>query len=165
MSKNITVCVDGSESSEAAFSMAVELAKGMGASLHILTVAPPSVPSYMSVPASPAGMMPDEEVVRHHTELAERFMESARQRGVEDRGFTVLKGHVVEQVLDHLEREGTDLLVVGARGLSRFQRLLLGSVSSALVQYAKTSVLVVKRPGATVASGPGAPRGRTRSRP
>jgi nucleotide-binding universal stress UspA family protein len=144
MMRNVTVCVDGSDSAEAAFHQAADLAKALGAPLHILTVAPPAVPSYLGAPSSPSTFLPDEEVVRYHSELAQRFVARAKERGLSDVGYTVMKGHAVEQILDHLDREPADVLVVGARGLSRFQRLLLGSVSSALVQYAKCSVLVVK---------------------
>ena len=52
-----------------------------------------------------------------------------------------------------LEQNPTDLLVVGSRGLSAARRLLLGSVSTALVNHAPCPVLVV-RPPVTKPPGP-----------
>jgi nucleotide-binding universal stress UspA family protein len=42
------------------------------------------------------------------------------------------------------EELGADLLVLGSRGLGMLDRLLLGSVNSAVVQRAPCSVLVVR---------------------
>lgn len=42
------------------------------------------------------------------------------------------------------EEGGFDLIVIGRRGISGTDKLFLGSVSNAVLQQAKTSVLVVK---------------------
>jgi nucleotide-binding universal stress UspA family protein len=47
-------------------------------------------------------------------------------------------------ILDYAENEDKDLNVIGSRGRSRFKKLLLGSVASAVVRYATCPVLVIK---------------------
>ncbi len=58
-----------------------------------------------------------------------------------------------EGILQAADQCRSDLVVVGARGLSRFERLVLGSVSRAVVHAAQIPVLVVrvdqKRPEST----------------
>ena len=47
-------------------------------------------------------------------------------------------------ILDVADREGVDLIVIGARGLSGLKELALGSVSTQVVPHAHCPVLVVK---------------------
>jgi nucleotide-binding universal stress UspA family protein len=47
-------------------------------------------------------------------------------------------------LLDEAEQWGADCLFVGARGLSRIERFLLGSVSAAVAARAQCSVEVVR---------------------
>jgi nucleotide-binding universal stress UspA family protein len=50
----------------------------------------------------------------------------------------------VDEILAFLYQHPTDLLVLGSRGLSAARRLLLGSVSTAMVTHAPCPVLVVR---------------------
>jgi nucleotide-binding universal stress UspA family protein len=58
--------------------------------------------------------------------------------------FEVAVGHATQQIIYHADRYQVDLIVLGHRGKSMFQRLLLGSVSKQVVQYADRTVLVVR---------------------
>ena len=51
---------------------------------------------------------------------------------------------VVGEIVKFAERENIDLIVIGTRGQSEFERLLLGSVTSGVTVYAPCSVMVVK---------------------
>jgi nucleotide-binding universal stress UspA family protein len=51
-----------------------------------------------------------------------------------------------EVIVEEAENWGADLIVMGSRGLGVWNRLLLGSVSSAVVHHAKCSVEVVRTP-------------------
>lgn len=58
----------------------------------------------------------------------------------------VIQGHPAQVILDEAENWGADLIVMGSRGLGAWNRLLLGSVSNAVVHHAKCSVEIVRRP-------------------
>jgi nucleotide-binding universal stress UspA family protein len=47
-------------------------------------------------------------------------------------------------IVDYAERENVDLIVIGTRGRTGFNKMLLGSVASDVVTYAHCPVLVVK---------------------
>ena len=63
-------------------------------------------------------------------------------------GFTadpILKtGNPAEEIMKVAAKQGADLIVMGARGLGTIDRVLLGSVSMQVLQYAHCPVLVVR---------------------
>lgn len=66
----------------------------------------------------------------------------------EARGISVTRatprGHPTQVIVDEATSAETDLIVLGARGLGAFGRLLLGSVSENVLRTAKGPVLIVK---------------------
>ncbi len=81
-----------------------------------------------------------------------RLVVRERLEGLADRltgtgvtvGSTVLEGRAASQILREAGRIEADLIVVGARGHSTIDRLLIGSVSSEIVDHAPCPVLVVR---------------------
>jgi hypothetical protein len=70
-------------------------------------------------------------------------------RSIEDEGGTVAgaylrEGHAVDAFVEQAEEIDAGLLVVGSRGLGRFGRLVLGSVSMGLVHRSPCPVLIVR---------------------
>lgn len=61
---------------------------------------------------------------------------------------TVLVGHPVESLLGAAAGRDVGLIVVGARGLGAVKRLVLGSVSEALLRHVDRPILIVKEPRA-----------------
>jgi nucleotide-binding universal stress UspA family protein len=57
----------------------------------------------------------------------------------------VIQGSPRQVIIEEAERWGADLIIIGSRGLGAWNRLLLGSVSSAVVHHALCSVEVVRR--------------------
>ncbi len=55
----------------------------------------------------------------------------------------ITQGTISMSVLETAETKNVSLIIVGARGINPIQELLLGSVSSSVVRYAKTNVLVM----------------------
>ena len=56
----------------------------------------------------------------------------------------ILEGPPKRVIVEEAERWGADLIVLGSHGYGFWDRLLLGSVSQAVVSHAKCSVLIVR---------------------
>ena len=141
--RSIAVAVDGSKPAKGAVDWAISLAKLAGARLTIVGVVPPPI---RSVAGSGEVVMVPASENRYFPELLSRYADDARRSGVRPVAAEVLKGHVVDELLTFLDEHRPDVMVLGARGLSRTRRLLLGSVSDAVVHHAKGSVLIVRSP-------------------
>jgi nucleotide-binding universal stress UspA family protein len=50
----------------------------------------------------------------------------------------------VYAITNYADEKHVDLIVVGSRGMGGFKRMLLGSVSSGILNHAHCSVLVVR---------------------
>ena len=138
MYRRILVGYDGSKASDKAFDNALSLAKSHGAELHVLTVArPPEIADDVETEAV------IENSREHHRKLLVPLRKKAAQAGVKA-NFEVAIGHPAEQIMSCADRHRADLIVVGDRGRSTFARMLLGSVSKTVVQYADRPVLVVR---------------------
>ena len=80
-------------------------------------------------------------------EWARDSLDKARARLTEGgvKGRTVeAHSDPADALVEQARTDGADLIVVGTRGLSTAQRLLLGSVSTKVVHHAPCDVLVVR---------------------
>ncbi|HEU5322556.1 MAG TPA: universal stress protein, partial [Methylomirabilota bacterium] len=89
-----------------------------------------------------------DEMTRERAAELERMLgavesELARPAGTVKREVSV--GVPGEAIVEAAREAGAELVVLGARGLGRFKRLLLGSVSERVLRQATCPVLVVKR--------------------
>ncbi|HYA54729.1 MAG TPA: universal stress protein, partial [Thermoplasmata archaeon] len=109
----------------------------------VLTVAP-LVPVYM--PAGNTYLAPTITQVDSHRyrALVDAAVKRAQDAGLSAVTGVCQEGVVVDEILAFLESHPVDLVVVGSRGLSATKRLLIGSISSALVTHAPCPVLVVR---------------------
>jgi nucleotide-binding universal stress UspA family protein len=149
--QRIAVATDGSTTAQEAIDIAIDLARTYGAELLVISVAP--LPPVYVAPNQPFAAAPPPNEIPPHRELAEAAATRARGAGVKNVRSAVPEGVIVDEVVAQVKAQGTDLLIVGSRGLSTVQRLMLGSVSSALVTHAPCPVLVV-RPSARSSSRP-----------
>ncbi len=93
------------------------------------------------------------KVLEFSLESAARLLEGAQMKAAKTWGDVrakLLRGHPAEVIARSAKRERADLLVIGSRGITEFQPMLLGSVSRRLLMQAPCPVLVVKKPGSTL---------------
>ena len=53
-------------------------------------------------------------------------------------------GHPVEQIVHRAETDRIDLIILGRRGMSRFEKMIVGSTSEKVLRYAHCPVMVVR---------------------
>lgn len=144
----ILLAIDGSDGSRAALEATISRPWPPKTEIRILSVAHTHVP----IVTGPAFTL---AAVRH--ELLERDRERA-SREVEDAervirethprfdvSSTAIEGLPKEVILEEAERWGADLIVIGSHGHGAVKRILLGSVTQAVVLHASCSVEVVRR--------------------
>jgi nucleotide-binding universal stress UspA family protein len=141
----IMVATDGSTQAEKATAFAIELAKGLGTELVIVTVWDLPYAGYGAMGFAPVPVgselawLGEEQAQKIAAEAAGR----AEEAGVETR-TRVLRGFPVELICDAAKMCEPSILVVGSHGRGAMKRALLGSVSSGLVHHAQCPVLVVR---------------------
>jgi nucleotide-binding universal stress UspA family protein len=140
MIQNILLVTDGSAPAKRAADFAASLAARFGSKIVVLHAYNP-VPPYLGQPyynEALAGVLQEAHV------LVDEVIEHLREMGVTDVIKDVLEGPAADAILRAAEARKPDLIVLGARGMSTWQGLLLGSVSMAVAQRAECPVLVVK---------------------
>jgi nucleotide-binding universal stress UspA family protein len=142
--ERIVVALDGSDVSETALRVGVELAKGLGAPLHLLRVADLAVTAWGPTEAAAAYAEITDERAEEKQE-AEQYLESLavplRQAGV-NVTTEVRSGAAAAELVEAVGP--SDLLVVASHGRSGLQRLVLGSVAEEAVKHAPAPVLVAR---------------------
>jgi nucleotide-binding universal stress UspA family protein len=141
---HILVAVDGSDEAQAACRFAADLASRYEAALTALHVATPVMRSSLDGPRT---AVRTEAAARAH---GQRVLEEARAIAGPQVQFTAALafGDPAEQIRQQAQEMNADLVVVGSRALNAIERLVRASVSSAVVQHASCSVLVVRSPNA-----------------
>ncbi|MGH2713698.1 MAG: universal stress protein [Thermoleophilaceae bacterium] len=120
---------------------ATDVARWSGALLHLVT-AYPDIVSYRERIGSSAKRDPIDLGEVAESVLA-RTTEEVTSQGV-DVETHGREGDPAKVILDVAQEQNADLIVVGARGLTGFERFLLGSVSSKLSHHAPCSVMIVR---------------------
>ncbi|MEO9277793.1 MAG: universal stress protein [Nitrososphaera sp.] len=130
--RKILVPMDGSKNSLRAFGKAVHLAQEHEASLIVLHVRP-STRSSKKIRKEALKELSFFDVTR----------EAAQKRKIP---FTerVIAGDPAHAIVQYSQTHGIDLIVIGARGLSKFKKIFVGSVSDYVLSKAKTAVMLVK---------------------
>jgi nucleotide-binding universal stress UspA family protein len=137
--KHILVAYDGSAAAAKAFSLALELAEKYGAELRVLAVARP--PEFGSEVETEAVI---ENSKQHYHKILRPLQAVASSQRTVAIHFEVAVGHPAEQIVRHAEDWKADLVVVGHRGRTFFERWLIGSVAKHVINHAPCAVLVAR---------------------
>ena len=143
MYRNILIAIDGSACSLSAAKAGLEVAKALGATVTILTVAP----TWKSVGLSELALGITEERFTERTrEYADRCLaEVAALASANSVACTTIQlphDRPYQAIIDAAEEHGCDLIVMGSHGRRGAERLLLGSEASRVLAHGKTAVLV-----------------------
>ncbi len=136
--RKILVGFDGSAQAAKAAETAFSLAQAVDGQVLLLGVARPPEPA-TSVELH--AMLDD---AREHYELEfVKFRAKAQKMGLELE-TAVAVGHPAEQIIRRAESDHIELILLGRRGMSRFEKWILGSISERVLRYAHCPVMVVR---------------------
>lgn len=139
MFKNILLAFDGSEHSSKAAKLAGEICRSMSSDLWLITVFDP-IPGYIGQPYL-------DQAIAQRMETAEAVLKDAVAQIGEISGkmtTELLEGPVAEAILGVIDAREIDLVIMGTRGLSRLQGLVVGSQSQKVIQHATCPVMLVR---------------------
>ena len=140
----IVVGVDGSETALGALRWALDEARIRSCGLTVIAASVPAPPGPAWTPDTVYVEIPEDHLDARQQALDELVSKHLAEWGV-DRPADLRVHAAMGDPRDVLTEAGMTaaLLVVGARGAGALRRLLLGSVSSALVHHAPCPVVVV----------------------
>lgn len=147
----ILFATDGAKQSDAAIEMLKRFALAEGDEIRIVSVIDMAVPMAIDIYG---GYLPDTtELEKTAKENASKILQDTADKfktHFTDKNLVVstdvLFGSPDSRIVETAEEMHPDLIVVGSHGYSRWERLLLGSVSDSVVHHAPCSVLVVRTP-------------------
>jgi nucleotide-binding universal stress UspA family protein len=142
---SIVVGTDGSDTAKEAVRQAKELAKSLGAKMHLVSAYEP-VPA--GRPAQERHQVPEDLqwMVNPREDVAATLKDAAE--GIEADGVEVeihsREGDPADAILDVAEEQNADLIVVGNKGMTGARRFLLGSVPNKVSHHAPCSVMIIR---------------------
>lgn len=141
--KKILVPIDGSEYMKREIETACDLAKIFDASIIIFHVV--AMPISAEISGMPVAATELEEAGNQIIENAKQLAETCGVKPKFDLEFS--SGNPGMRIVRRADSEGTDLIVIGARGKNRLREILMGSVANSVVNNAPCLVLVVRTRG------------------
>ncbi len=150
--KTLLVPVDGSRNSCAAAAYAARMAERMGAQVQLLYAFPETpLDMFGTVSESPSRQNLQYVSSGAFEKLRDESAETAFKAAVDAIGETaanvdkkVIAGEPGEAILQHAKDVQGAMIIMGRRGLSHFQEILMGSTTQRVMHHAKCPVLVVR---------------------
>jgi len=136
MIRKILVAYDGSNAARAALDFGADMAARYGAELHVLAVARP--PDFGTEEET-------EAVIEQSRGHCEKLLDAIKPKlGKQPAVLAVAIGHPADQIVRYADGHAIDHIVVGHRGRTLFDRLLVGSVARQVVAHARCGVSVLR---------------------
>lgn len=144
--RRILVAFDGSSDSVKAVGLACSLASKYGSELTVVHVFTSPAIGFSAASGLP---IPDYKALEDakkaaSKEVLSKGLEIASRSGIKPKGELIEAPSVVEALVEFAASEKADLIVTGTRGMTGFKKLVLGSVSSGLVNHAHCPVLIAR---------------------
>ncbi len=140
--RRVLIAVDGSNHVRRALSTAAELAAALDDTLIVVTVDEPGPLKGEVAEFARAEDLSRQEVVER---IVRSASEVARAAGVKKIETDSASGDPVDGILAMAEKHKADVIVLGARGLSNLQGLVLGSVSHKVMHLTTLPCLIVRQ--------------------
>uniref|UniRef100_A0A7V5XH52 Universal stress protein n=1 Tax=Thermodesulfobacterium geofontis TaxID=1295609 RepID=A0A7V5XH52_9BACT len=123
--EKVLLATDGSVYSQKASLWAIGFCQKLGNILLVLSVAK------------------TENGVSFAEECVKSAEEKAKNQGVKTESL-ILKGEPFEKILETSSQKGIDLIVMGCKGKTGIEKILMGSLTERVIEDSKASVVVLK---------------------
>jgi len=146
--ETILVATDGSEHGNKAVSVAGNLARMQGARILLLHTVPDvinlAIPSAYQERADAEHLRVGDILNTVGDAVIKDAEARLRKQGIKKFEIIMPSGDPAQVIVDCARTHDVDLVVMGSRGLSPFERLRLGSVSHKVSQHAPCNCLIVR---------------------
>ena len=148
--KKIVCAIDGSEYSLRAGLRSVDLAQSLSAELTLIHVASYPARYYgLGEHTLPLGIPVEDKQVERLKQSALDVMEKissvARNTSIlVSTEVLTTESSIAEEIVTYSLNRSIDLIAIGIKGLNEFQRSLVGSIATEVVEKANCSVIVVR---------------------
>ena len=139
--KNILVPYDGSSHSKHAFKVALDMAKKYNSKLSMVTVLDTSSGYWAQTNLWDKAMGGAQNLV---TKEFESFKSAAKKAKVSFHSEIIESHSITKTIVSYSKSKKIDLIVMGAQGITGWDKLVLGSVSDSVVHRVKCPVLIVR---------------------
>ena len=144
----ILVPLDGSENADKALDNALLIAEKFRSKITLIHVISDFVPEFAITPDGFA--IPNTTVLEVRESINKNAETMLKQRLEKVQKNNLMVDQVIKvgdpgsEIMDFAEKNQIDLILMGARGLGTFKKLLLGSVSDKVTSHSHCPVLIVK---------------------
>jgi hypothetical protein len=140
--KTILLAVDGSSYSEGAIKEAIMLAGSCDIKLTLLYV------SILSDGFESGGMTFVEKLDKDIAGYLDKIREDGAENNVEVDIVVRRSNEAYKGIIEEAGERGSDIIIMGRRGMTGLKKLLMGSVTSKVIAYSPCKVLVVPKDAA-----------------
>lgn len=140
MFENILLAVDGSDHALNAARTAASLAQAMKSKSLRIVYAYEPIPPYLGEPNM-------QEAIAARLDESKKILQKAQAAVGEIPGEVQtehLEGSAAEAIIEVAKTRGSDVIVMGSRGLGKLAGLVIGSTSQKVVSHAPCPVLIVR---------------------
>jgi len=143
---NWLVAIDGSKHAALAMQMALQMMNKENDNLFLIGVVEELIGKFMYPTVSSNVVVESQHALESETRARlKAYGHSAKRLGVKNPHCLMATwSHVGEMICKAVEQKNIDYLVIGRRGLSNFERLVIGSTSKYVIENANCNVLVAK---------------------
>ena len=139
--KNILVPYDGSSHSKHSFKVALDMAKKYNSKISMVTVLDTSTGWWAHTNLWDNAMVGAKTLV---TREFESFESVAKKAKVSFHSEIIESKSVTKAIVSYSKSKKIDLIVIGAQGITGWDKLVLGSVTDGVVHRVRCPVLIVR---------------------
>jgi nucleotide-binding universal stress UspA family protein len=138
---NVLVPVDGSDNSYRALDAALLLSEKLGSKITVVNVMEQVPITHIESEKLLSQLL--QAYKKENQEILSKCSKIATEKGLSIKTL-LLQGNPASVILDYSKKEKFDLVIMGSRGMGKFKRLILGSVSSKIVHHSPCAILLIR---------------------